>query len=159
MERVAERRKKIQVKSVASTRRCRIHRTVSLRVRMRPRRCTRTHSQLVTLTDIQAACPRPAPNPHSVRVLYPTPIRITPYGLQLYPTSWLQAAYSCSIIIIIDYYMGPHLVRAQRLHKDTFISPHRHTHTHTTNACITGDGLVKQQISRQRRRDGFSVLT
>ena len=58
-----------------------------------------------------------------------------------------------------------------RRYKDTLISLHTHTHTqthvrahpdrraHTTNTCTTGDGLVKWQISMQRRRDGFSVLT
>ena len=62
--------------------------------------------------------------------------------------------------------MAPHLVRAQIAYKDTRIRcyhhtrarAHTHTHTHTANACITGDGLVKRQISMQRRRDGFSVL-
>ena len=41
---------------------------------------------------------------------------------------------------------------------------HTHTHTRTTNTCITGNGLVdseetKQQIRMQKRRDGFPVLT
>ena len=49
---------------------------------------------------------------------------------------WLQAAYSCGIIIIIDYYMGPHLVRAQsahgaRTHTHTRVHSCHHTHTHT----------------------------
>ena len=59
--------------------------------------------------------------------------------------------------------MAPHLVRAQSAYKDikihSFHHTHTHTHTHTTNTCITGDGSVKRQISMQRRRDGFSVLT
>ena len=41
---------------------------------------------------------------------------------------------------------------------------HTHTHTHTPNTCITSDGLVerearKRQLSMQKRRGGFSVLT
>ena len=80
-------------------------------------------------------------------------------------------------------FMVPHLVRAQSAYKDirihsfithththththrrtrahtrTHIHTHAHTHTRTTDTCITGDGLVKRQISMQRRRDGFSVL-
>ena len=44
------------------------------------------------------------------------------------------------------------------------VRTHTHTHTHTRNTCITGNGLVdseetKQQISMQKRRDGFPVLT
>ena len=73
-------------------------------------------------------------------------------------------------------FMVLHLLRAQSAykdisHKDTLISSHTHTHIHagahtpshthtrTTNTCLTGDGLVKRQISMQRRRDGFSVPT
>ena len=67
--------------------------------------------------------------------------------------------------------MLPHLIRAQSAYKDTRIHSFHHTHTHRctcartqththiTNTHITSDGLVKRQISMQRRRDGFSVLT
>ena len=49
-------------------------------------------------------------------------------------------------------------------HTHTHALTHTHTHTHTTNTCITGDGLVqceerKWQISMQKRRGEFSVLT
>ena len=41
-------------------------------------------------------------------------------------------------------FMAPHFIRAQSPYKDVsiimFISSH--THTHTTNTCITGHGLV-----------------
>ena len=57
-------------------------------------------------------------------------------------------------LVIIRFFMAPHLIRAQSTHKDIRIHSshthaHRcmhaltHTHTHTTNTCITGDGLVK----------------
>ena len=78
----------------------------------------------------------------------------------------------CAMCLHIDnnnrLFMPPHLISKSSEHlqryKDTLISSHTHTHacthTHThTQKCITGDGLVKQQISMQRRRDGFLVLT
>ena len=59
--------------------------------------------------------------------------------------------------------MAPHLVRAQGAYKDIRIHSFHHTHartpTHTTNTCIAGDGLIKRQISIQRRRDGFSSFS
>ena len=66
-------------------------------------------------------------------------------------------------------FMAPHLVRAQSAYKHIRIHSFHHTHTltcmrtprhtthtrvHTTNTCITGDGLVKRQISVQRKSLG-----
>ena len=85
-------------------------------------------------------------------------------------------------------FVAPHLARAQSAYKDIRIRSfdhththartraharmharahthtHTHTHKHTTDTCISGDGWVKleerkQQISMQKRRGGFSVLT
>ena len=59
-------------------------------------------------------------------------------------------------------FMVPHLVRACSAYQDIRI--HSFHHTHTTNAWITGDGLVeweerKWQVSIQKRSSWFSVLT
>ena len=65
-------------------------------------------------------------------------------------------------------FMAPHFIRAQSPYKDVsiimFISSHKHTHTHTHNKYMyywSWVGIMgrKQQISMQKRRDGFSVLT
>ena len=62
--------------------------------------------------------------------------------------------------------MAPHLVRAQSAYKDIISShiqtnarTHAHIHTHTKILAFTGDGLVKRQISMQRKRGGFSSFS
>ena len=51
--------------------------------------------------------------------------------------------------------MAPHLVSAQSFYKSIRIYSfhHSHTHTHITNTCITGDGLVKttDQYAEEKR--------
>ena len=67
--------------------------------------------------------------------------------------------------------MAPHLMRAQGAYKaDKHATPtyththiHTHTHTHHKNTGIVVMGLMeteerKPEISRQKRRGGFSVL-
>ena len=64
--------------------------------------------------------------------------------------------------------MAPHLMRAQGAYKaDKHARPthtHKHPHPHHKNTSIVVMGLMdteerKQEISRQKRRGGFSVLT
>ena len=73
--------------------------------------------------------------------------------------------------------MLPHLTRAQGAYKadkhatpthahthTPTNTPHTHTHTHRKNTSIVVMGLMeteerKREISRQKRRGGFSVLT
>ena len=66
--------------------------------------------------------------------------------------------------------MAPHLMRAQGTYKankhatPTHTHKHPPPHTHRKNTSIVVKGLMeteesKREISRQKRRGGFSVLT
>ena len=77
----------------------------------------------------------------------------------------LSFGFSSQNLLALSFGFSSQMIKTHtRTHTRAHMHTHTHTHTHTPNTCITSDGLVerearKRQLSMQKRRGGFSVLT